>query len=392
MKTAGIEILKAEVEDTFGRKILTSKDSIDLSDAIVMKNGPRINFNTLRRCFGLVKSNYPPSVSTLNILSGYCGFSSFDNLVKYKQAAGESVKKEMGTLLNYFLAVFQNVTVQNVDDPTFINLTRATIDFLNQNTEMAYEFQKTIVKTNNGKNFYFEYFVNIDKLNSYYGSGLRYYLAVNKDDDSQIFGHSILCLKYWLSMDFDNLEHNYKNLMQYAISEQVSITTSARYFSAKLFFAEASGLNTTEVICEAIEFYKNAKTSGRYNGSIVFFELHFAESLILTNHYSEALIFTSEGYRKNSLNYYSEDVQLFKSFKLYHTLVLANTGNEKRAMELFEQINPHEFYFIKKQFQSILYLGLGTKLNKIKSGKRQIDFLIKETGFIKMESLPIAAM
>jgi hypothetical protein len=65
----------------------------------------------------------------------------------------------------------------------------------------------------------------------------------------------------------------------------------------------------------------------------------------------------------------------------------ANLGCEKKAAELFEQINPLEFYFIKKQFYTLIYTTLAVKLKKIKQNENQITFLVEETGFVKLANL-----
>jgi tetratricopeptide (TPR) repeat protein len=385
------ETLKAEIEHTIGRKILTSKDCIDLSEAIFKKVECRINSNTLRRFFGLVKSEYPPSVSTLNILAAYCGASSFNELLTFRRLSSEVGKKEAPNLLKYMNILFENITVADANDPTFIRLTHNTIAFLNQNADidMLYEFQKSIAKTHNGKKFYFEKFVNIDKLNSFYGNGLHYYLSENKSREARIFGYSLFCFRYWLTGDHQKLEYYHKKLMDYPFPGEIPPSIGARYFAARLYYAEAKNLATSDIIEEAHEFHLNLKSPDQCNNKFPSFEFILAEALILTGNYSEALNYTTKGSQtKFSTPFYLyDDPALFKTFELYHAIVLFNLGNEKKASEIFDRINSFEFYFITKQFHNILYLLLGMRLNKIRSGKEQLDMLIKSTGFKKLQSI-----
>src|SRR5262245_47913821 len=72
--------LKKELENSFGRKIASSRDCNQMVEDIYQKTGETINANTLRRFFGLVKADYPPSSSTLTILSKYCGFNSLEEI------------------------------------------------------------------------------------------------------------------------------------------------------------------------------------------------------------------------------------------------------------------------------------------------------------------------
>ncbi|HLG38082.1 MAG TPA: hypothetical protein VI461_00390, partial [Chitinophagaceae bacterium] len=80
MKQNLLSSLRKELEHSFGRKIITSRDCIQMVEDIYHKTGETVNANTLRRFFGLVKADYPASVSTLNILSKYCGFNSIDEI------------------------------------------------------------------------------------------------------------------------------------------------------------------------------------------------------------------------------------------------------------------------------------------------------------------------
>lgn len=379
IKATDIEILKAEVEYTIGRKIMTSKDCIDLSEAILAKTEFRINSNTLRRFFGLVKSQYPASLSTLNILSVYTGAASFEDLRNYRKHSNEIIGKDAPKLLKFLTILFQNIKVSDENDATFLKVAHTTIDFLNQDSDIAYQFQRAIAKTENGKRFYFEQFINIDKLNSFYGKGLRYYISENKSKNAQIFGHSLLCLRYWLIQDNDNLRGHYKSLLIYELSEDVNLLTCARYFAAKLMFAESNNLDIIRILNRANEFYASVKPIKKFHNSFPGFELILLEALVLTGHYNAAFKFISDGVLKEL-----ENGDIAKTFMLYNAIVLFNLGSEKRAGELFDQINPFEFYFINKQFYTIQYLLIGQKLNKIRSVKNQIDFLVQETGFKRL--------
>jgi hypothetical protein len=80
MRVAVESAIKEEIVNIFGRRIVSSRDCIQLSDEIFQKTRLQLNPNTLRRFFGLVKAAYPPSHSTLTILSKYCGFQSVEEV------------------------------------------------------------------------------------------------------------------------------------------------------------------------------------------------------------------------------------------------------------------------------------------------------------------------
>src|SRR4030095_11742629 len=108
---------------------------------------------------------------------------------------------EKRSFLRYLVTIFTATQVRDGNDETYFSLVKHTINFLAQHQDLAQKFQRAIVKTRNGQDFYFEQFVNIDKLNSFYGEGLRYYLNERKTQEGQLFGNSLLCLRDWLSKD-----------------------------------------------------------------------------------------------------------------------------------------------------------------------------------------------
>lgn len=76
-----IEELKKEIELNFGKKINTRGDCEELSEIIYQNTHKDINYNTLRRLFGLAKSTTPRKY-TLDLLSIYVGFESYNDFIK----------------------------------------------------------------------------------------------------------------------------------------------------------------------------------------------------------------------------------------------------------------------------------------------------------------------
>src|SRR3954470_11064372 len=95
--------IMGELERVFGRCITSSRDCNDLSDDIFRKTQKQINPNTLRRIFGLVKAEYPPSQATLDILSKYCGFYTVEELYTTRQNVDNDDIVYLDQLLNYIV-------------------------------------------------------------------------------------------------------------------------------------------------------------------------------------------------------------------------------------------------------------------------------------------------
>ena len=74
--------LLERVKKVIGIEIQNLGDSKRLSDDIFLKTGSQISYNTIRRLFGIVKSNQQSvQLSTLNILANYSGYKSYDHFL-----------------------------------------------------------------------------------------------------------------------------------------------------------------------------------------------------------------------------------------------------------------------------------------------------------------------
>src|SRR5690606_41619311 len=100
--------LKKELENSFGRRIKSSRDCIQMVDDIYHKTGETINSNTLRRFFGLVKADYPASTSTLNILSRYCGFNSIDEIEQISNSDNGETVIHKEEIVKYMVSLFRS--------------------------------------------------------------------------------------------------------------------------------------------------------------------------------------------------------------------------------------------------------------------------------------------
>lgn len=78
-----IAVLKNEIEQKLGISIQRRGDCQLLSDAVLTELGESINYNTIRRFFGVDKSSvFEPSKNTLNILSKFLGYASYNQFSK----------------------------------------------------------------------------------------------------------------------------------------------------------------------------------------------------------------------------------------------------------------------------------------------------------------------
>jgi hypothetical protein len=377
-------IIREEIVHVFGRRVVSSRDCIELSAEIYGRTLHQLNPNTLRRFFGLVKADYPASLSTLTILSKYCGFSSVDDIshnVKQRNSTNNNEIIEQESILQYFVSLFLETPVTNYHDKIFLSLVKHTIRFLRHNPSLADKFQCAVAKTKNGQDFYFEQFVNIDKLSSYYGDGLRYYLNEKRSAEAQVFVNSLFVYKCWLNDDKPQLLQHTKRIFQQPFPASSHSCINSRYYAAVLFHAQASSWPVEEILIDIYKFYSTLLVNTNQE-QLFYFEYVLSEALVLTGHYHDALYYLQQfnnRQKKIDYNHYTISIQ---NCKILEAIAYYKTNDFEMAETIFNEIKPSGFHFINKGIPGIMYTFLANQLKR-KNTKYSESFnrLISETGF-----------
>lgn len=378
------ELLR-ETERVFGRKILNASDCQALSIDIFKRIQKKISLNTLRRAFNLMKTAYQPSLFTLDVLSEYCGYNSFSEFGKREKKQHEPISGEMGSLIDFIFFLFRDNEIKQLHDSSYLALVNAVVINLEQWPHLIDQLQFRIAKTANGQTFYFEQFVNVDKINSYYGDGLRYYLHEKKKPLAQVFGHSMLCFGSWLAEDHAGLESHYRQVIRHNVDEHTEPFLAGRYFASQIYYAHSAQAELHEPM-EAARLFYEASTGLKINHkTFPGFEYVMAETLVLTGQYEEALFYIQEAIRKRNNPVPAHiDARLFESVYLFQATALAHLGKIEKARDVFESISTSNFSFLSRQFNSILYLLLKKVFDKRNFQDKQLQYLVKQTAFTRL--------
>jgi hypothetical protein len=386
MKQSLLSSLKKELENSFGRKIVSSRDCIQMVEDIYRKTGETVNANTLRRFFGLVKADYPASSSTLTILSKYCGFNSLDEIENLSLKGNPDADVNKEEVLRYMVSLFKNTQVPGDEDRTFYPLVEQTIVFLERNPSLIDKFQREIAKTTTGQYYYYEKLPNIDRLNSYYGDGLRYYLRAKNTEEGKVFAHSMQVFRYWLIKNTDLLAQHMAEIPQPDITPNFPAHILGRLIAARLYYANVKEKSIGSILADA-KRHHGAIIANREDSAFSFpdFELIICEALLLTGNYEEGSEYiwhaknflTTSGQDKNSLFNLWEDFANFRKDANYK-----KKKNDPHSQELN--------YIISKKYNTIVKLLAGSNTKNIKlSDNQQLNELIKDTGYKRLLALPV---
>jgi hypothetical protein len=385
-KLNALELLKQEIEEVFGRPITSYRECVLLGDEIYKKTSFLVSYNTLRRFFGLVKAAYLPSTSTISILTQYCGYGSLQELVVKKNNLSRLEVNPSCNLTDYIISFLRDTPVREQYDPTFAAVVKQTVVFLQDYQALSLLLQKDIAKTKSGQSYYFEQLININALNSYYGEGLRYYLNEKKTEKSQIFGHSLLCLRAWLAGDVDQVKMHYEEIVKQRVSKYLPPVTYYLHFVSSMLYASVEGLDTDKIVEDACMVDLSGVTDNHQE--FLWAEYLFGITLLLTGKYEELLYFFDtvdvNGRRQSAII----DDGYFEVNLVLNAIALARTGNLERAKKIYEQIHPSRFYFLTRKLDTILYIILAHLLHKENDKMQlQLNKLIEDTGFKMMNAV-----
>lgn len=378
--------LKHEVERKFGRKFLASSDCRLLADDVFKKTNIRLSFNTVRRFFDLLKSDSLPSLHTLDTLAEYCGYSSFS---QYCSVAHSPAKNNnsgpRNDVLEYMTLLFKKIESNPCTDFSFFQFVQQTISYLDDHRYLIDFFHQNISKTANGLSFYFECFVNVDMLNSFYGDGLKYYLSEKKTEEAQVFGKALLCLKCWLSMDHDGVGKYYEQIKTHTLIINSDPVVWARYFAAQLLYHDVHKMENAALLYSMRQYHQHIGSSSATCSDCYYsFELVVAEILVLTQEFDEALYYIQKEKEKRLHSKMAfVELHFIAVIKLIEAMALAGIGDQMRSRALFEKIDPERFCFLSQRYYSIMYHAL--KLSLFKStAHKQMDSFITHTGFLQL--------
>lgn len=114
VETSSLNRLKAAVERTLGRTLVTPVDFRLLSSEITAQsdNNESVSISTLKRIWGYVPSGHQPSTAVLSLLARFCGYRDWNNFM-------ESAERDSGFL------VMKPITPDQLNPDDIINITWA---------------------------------------------------------------------------------------------------------------------------------------------------------------------------------------------------------------------------------------------------------------------------
>ena len=402
--TTDLQKLTNEVEQTFGKKVLNQNHCKRLRIDIGIKTSETLGLNTLRRFFKIIPSNHKPYISTLDILSSYCGYASFQLFLQQK-VSNTGISNQL---------LISLITQKEIDWKSFIHSLHETygtphlyntvqkailvahqqkeyslfwqvfeIDYLWQiegyNKRDAFELVQlisAIIKTLENKNeivqkialqkkgfFFFEWNVDVDNLTSFYGDWLiEYYKPQIKLNTDLVFYECLMCFRSFLLQDKQSITHHHRNICKLNTPKILNLhpILRGRVIASGILKHSMFGEFNANKKLQIIENFNQVRNPRNYDFGLdgKLFLVYIFQALFLTKQF-KLLAETVEALPKDvikSFDYWTDNVS--NHLKIYFSLAYLELGNKKQAHQLIQSVNCDKMLGFEKNIQMKAYFSV----------------------------------
>lgn len=406
-KPKAIQLLKKNIQIELGKAVTTRGHCEELEHEVHRKTGFKLSYNTIRRFFNLAgeRSLSEPSVATLDILAGYAGFRDFHSL-KIGMTKSESLEQKSSGQIAVLSGIFLlsskekvNFLENHISDnswPLMVSLmaerSAAEVDrdffylffdsavifqnsnYLNQrlyfgmqylgiiirNLVFRNELQLYLASHEFGRKFYYELFVDMDKLALDFHKGVQHYFNSSIQEQDRLFSASLLHFRAWMAGSRLNRSKWFEEIKRISQNpEEIHPIPLARGLNAHMY----EDYNEMGIVSAATNKFVKSVTSAILKsdlrtGQVDMFFFWLLQGTVITQNWkvAELCILQIEKFRPKKLAYYDEgSYELFKALK---GITLLRMGNASQAEKCLAEIEVSKFYSFSLQFDSIFVKAL----------------------------------
>lgn len=340
--------LKHDVELRCGFQVLQSKDCVHLAECIYQSVKQNISPNTLRRVWGIEKSDFSVSSSTIEILRMYVGnYSVPDSVLDF----------ETDFVLDFYRPNhFENI---DFDDKTFQASCRKIALLLKTNAALFHRVMGDLASNKMGQKFYFDLFPDYDALHLFQYKGFLIYWNHTQDANDQLYIASILTRAYYFRGDQENVtiwSSRALAIYQERRSEFHSFTLG-RFFFAMLISSDESDYQYWLMEAKAQEETIPRNGKGNFN-EFPGFHYMICDAFYLKVDYDSLMYFAEKGL--SDFEEFPEFVWkgYYDQLRIYKALGAYQLERNPEIIRAVARIDTSGFYFISKNYFQNIHVKL----------------------------------
>lgn len=365
---------------TFGKPLTHSFESEILSERIKESTGKEVSPQTLRRFFGFLKTEFRPSIKTLNALAEYSGFSSWHAFTE--QSSSNYHPLTLDQEANLYLD-FYKIEMQAEGDMNYHNASRNIAFRILFNPALLSKLSPSLAKNPVSQVYFFERFPYIDGLCTDYKRSIQLYLQ-KKEGESQIFGNSLLFLSAFLCKKHKELKTYLDRINKVALQKAMHPFTIARYIGSNILYQQL-------INGDASPWIETANKWNQYflqKGNIGFWRYPYFQHMIcdylnLTGLFKEshqiALTINLFGKNYEMEKGYPEALEVIRQIA-HHTSSTEAYKDWFETTKAFESIHPlfKKYYRLQALY---IYHSIIRNIRRKQKAESEIKDLICKTGF-----------
>ena len=375
----------------FHHKVSTSANCSMLSDELRSKTAHYLSPQTLRRFFGLVKTDTSPSLFTLDALSQYCGYQDWNQFTMQKETF--KIPSDQTESLTKWILDFYKVPLPKLwPSPDYFVACKNIAHRIVTNSELFKSLPSQLAAMPTAQILFFECFPYIDGLGNGYQKHLKVYLQSKGDDyQSQIFGNCLLFLGAYLTKDYRQMKHYYLivNSIKCPSPKQIHEIPIARYMGVHILYNSFIGNNDDARLWIEKSLTTHLPPDSKGLGFCNYFFV-LSEHLLLAGCYAECINLLSYMQDPRWDNYfitYPVDLGWLEVAKLMSAISDIKLCNTASGRNTLKSINPGSFLFTECKLYSLFFLHQQLSLCSTHAKKKrnklinQINTLVSDTGF-----------
>ncbi len=364
--------LKRMTEQKFGRPIVSSRDCNDLVNALDEFDA-NLNAQTIRRLYGLVRSEHSPSLFTLDTLSHYVASCSWSS---YRIISDDSRPLK---LLADWIFDFYNI-------PQF-GYTKV-VDAIAESEDLQNLLLMRLAEIPAAHEMFFEVRPLRDCLNKAYKEVLNKYIKAKKEtNEACLFGYGLLFMGAFLTENIHDTARYFKIITQTKLEPEIHNIPAARKFGVPLMYYHLKNdeQNFELTLKGALIKRQDYIVQPLFDWEGANFDFILVEHLLLIRRYDVCKIILTM--HTDDKRKYSTPTKVHDHYRQVKLLINALCSNEKISFKDYGKFNVNQIRIGERKYFNMFYLVYLIKHTKTSSKiklvklKKQLEALVADTGY-----------
>ncbi len=352
-------------------------DCDKLADVVTRKTNQFINGISFKRLYGFTKYPFNPSYQTLDILAQYVGKKDWYD---FQQSFGDP-SEISNSELELMLSVYNFDFINQIDnyEGGIQSVSRLIALRLRDNPEAFKRVAENLASNPNSQVFFIEHFPDYDNLINYYHIAFEEYLKHKHTSEAQLFGNCVLFLKgFWEDNESECIQR-INNINEVGVNDSIHPYVIGRYYGCNILYKHFFGNKEVEFLIEkTFEVSNRMPVDGKHFIDFPAFQYIVSEAMLHCEKHEACIKMVDEAFERYPLKMEFVRKGYYRQLQLFKSIALWKLGRERESIDLFDKINPSNFYFFSRKYYTAIYLLQKLRIEFDETTSNHTSRIIKE--------------